>query len=306
MILAFPNPRVRLIQMDTISPAMFSTERLRLAAPFLINLGPAQFRRWIIDRIPHAGVQRLKNIVDIIQTQSELVYRSKKDARLADNMPDVQQAGEGKDIMSILLKANMVVSEEDRLPERELIAQMSTLIFAGMDTTSTALVKTLETLAEYPAWQEKIREEIMKAFIEFGEKDIPYDDITKLPILDAVCRETFRLHAPGARIVRQATKDTVIPLSEPVQGVDGRLLSEIVVPKGTTLHIGVRALNRSKAVWGEDAKEWKPERWLHALPEAVANANIPGVYSNMLSFGGGGYSCIGFKFAQLEISMRLI
>ena len=34
-------------------------------------------------------------------------------------------------------------------------------------------------------------------------------------------------------------------------------------------------------MWGEDALEWKPERWLAPLPSTVADAKIPGVYSNL-------------------------
>jgi cytochrome P450 len=72
-----------------------------------------------------------------------------------------------------------------------------------------------------------------------------------------------------------------MPLSEPIIGVDGTKLNEIVVPKGTPLFLGLRACNRNKAIWGDDALEWKPERWLQPLPESVGNAHIPGIYSNL-------------------------
>ena len=73
----------------------------------------------------------------------------------------------------------------------------------------------------------------------------------------------------------------VLPLSEPIRGLDGTLMSEIPVPKGTYVLVGIRACNRSKALWGDDALEWKPERWLAPLPEAVGKAHVPGVYSNL-------------------------
>ena len=73
----------------------------------------------------------------------------------------------------------------------------------------------------------------------------------------------------------------VLPLSEPIRGLDGALINEVFVPKDTTVSIGIRACNRNKAIWGEDALEWKPERWLKPLPEAVIKAHIPGVYSNL-------------------------
>lgn len=39
--------------------------------------------------------------------------------------------------------------------------------------------------------------------------------------------------------------------------------------------------NCDKELWGEDAYEWKPERWMNPLPRAVEEAHIPGVYSHM-------------------------
>ncbi len=60
------------------------------------------------------------------------------------------------------------------------------------------------------------------------------------------------------------------------------MISEIPLPKDTTVLVGVISSNTSKAIWGEDAYEWKPERWLSPLPETVAEAKIPGVYSNLL------------------------
>ena len=58
-------------------------------------------------------------------------------------------------------------------------------------------------------------------------------------------------------------------------------MREIPVPKGTTIYIGIRASNLDKRIWGEDALEFKPERWMSALPSTVTEARIPGVYSNL-------------------------
>lgn len=79
----------------------------------------------------------------------------------------------------------------------------------------------------------------------------------------------------------RAREDKVLPLSEPVRTLDGRLVSEIPVPKGTSIYVGIRACNRNQAIWGNDALEWKPECWLAPLPDAIGNAHIPGVYSNL-------------------------
>ena len=90
----------------------------------------------------------------------------------------------------------------------------------------------------------------------------------------------------------RASEDTVLPLHEPIRGTNGNMIKEIVVPKGTTLMCGLRACNTNKALWGEDALEWKPERWLQPLPSAVNEARIPGIYSNLMTFISGGHSCM--------------
>ena len=71
-----------------------------------------------------------------------------------------------------------------------------------------------------------------------------------------------------------AQKDTVLPLSKPIIGNDGTEVSEIVVPKSTNVLIAIRGANRSADIWGPDAEEWKPERWLSPLPDSVAKARI--------------------------------
>ncbi len=45
--------------------------------------------------------------------------------------------------------------------------------------------------------------------------------------------------------------------------------------------LDIQASNDNKAFWGEDAYEWKPERWLEPLPRTVDEARIPGIYSTM-------------------------
>lgn len=67
-----------------------------------------------------------------------------------------------------------------------------TLMFAAMDTTSTALARLLHLLSINPEVQENLRKEIREAREAEGS-DLPYDRIVSLPYLDAICRETLRL-----------------------------------------------------------------------------------------------------------------
>ena len=79
-----------------------------------------------------------------------------------------------------------------------------------------------------------------------------------------------------ADIEVRAAKDSVIPLHTPIRCLDGTIINEVIVPKGTPVLTHYQASNVDPNLWGEDAYEWKPERWLRPLPPT----NIPGVLAN--------------------------
>ncbi|KAI0782961.1 cytochrome P450 [Abortiporus biennis] len=259
------------------------------------SAGVKQILRWI----PFQKVQNTLKLVNTLHDECERIYYEKKTALLTGKN-DIQPVGDGHDIMTVLLKANLDADEQDRLPDNQVIGQMSTLVFAAVDTTSSALTRTFELLAKNQDVQDNLRAEIVKA--REGWNDLTYDQVVELPLLDAVCRETLRMYSPAGMIFKAAAEDTVMPLSKPMVGVDGTLMTEIPVPKGTQVYIGVHASNRNPELWGEDANEWKPERWLSPLPKALVDARLAGVYAHLMTFSGGGRSCIGFKFSQLEMS----
>ena len=68
----------------------------------------------------------------------------------------------------------------------------STFILAGVDTTSNALSRVLHLLCQHQDVQAKLRAEVRAAIEQYGT-EIPYDELSALPFLDAVCRETLRL-----------------------------------------------------------------------------------------------------------------
>jgi len=286
----------------SIMPSLLEINSLRMLGPYAVRFGSPVFRRRVLDMIPHAKLQKVKRIVDVMSNSATDIFERKKQALEAGDEATVQQIGEGKDIMSILMKANTDVADKDKLPEQELIAQMTTLIFAAMDTTSNMLSQILQILAERPDAQDRLREEIVRAS---NGRDLSYDDLMGLPYMDAVIRETLRVYPPVTLLPREARKDMVLPLSEPILGLDGNLIHEIPIPKDTDLVIGTIGSNCNRAIWGEDALEWKPERWLSPLPAAVSEAHIPGVYSNLMTFMGGSRACIGFKFSELEMKTSL-
>lgn len=54
-----------------------------------------------------------------------------------------------------------------------------------------------------------------------------------------------------------------------------------MVPKDTKIFISIMNSNRDPLLWGPDAEEWKPERWLAPLPQALVDAHVPGIYAHL-------------------------
>ncbi|KAJ3514909.1 hypothetical protein NLJ89_g2097 [Agrocybe chaxingu] len=229
--------------------------------------------RWIVDRIP--GLAPMRFIVDTLNKTAEEIIADKKKAILGGDDALKDQIGEGNDVISILMRANMFAPEEEKLSEKELHGQVTSLTFAATDTTSGALTRTLHLLAMHKDAQEKVRKEIQDARKDCGGEDIPYDTLVHLPYLDAVCRETLRLYPPLAVINRTTRADVILPLGNPVKGIDGIDIHQLEIPNGTDVFISIIASNRNPEYWGPDALEWKPERWLGTLPQALVDSHIP-------------------------------
>ncbi|KAI0768738.1 cytochrome P450 [Trametes elegans] len=147
--------------------------------------------------------------------------------------------------------------------------------------------RNLQTLTKHPDVQERLQAEILEAHQDF-DGNLPFETLDSLPYLDAIGHEG---HGDPSVDRRPA--------------VNGTPATEIPITRGMWVFPDSQSLNTSPHMWGDDAYEWKPERWLKPLPSAVAKARIPGVYSNMMLFPGGPRGCIGVKLAQIEMNVIL-
>ncbi|KAI0033838.1 cytochrome P450 [Vararia minispora EC-137] len=285
-------------------PAAARLHVWRLFLPYVTQTFPPTLLRFVAENVPWRAVRAVVEISDTMHVTTKEIWAQKKALYTRDG--DKVMAGHGidwKDIMSILIKANLEAPEADRLPDDELLAQMTTFLLAGTDTTSTALCRILHVLALHQDAQEKLREELATVAGEYGK--VEHDTLRDLPYLEAVCRETLRLYPPAPLVQRDAQEDHILPLAHAIADVDGELVTEIFVPRGATVLVNIEGVNRDPGIWGPDAMEWRPERWLSPLPNSVADARVPGIYANTLTFLGGTRACIGYMFAQLEMKVVL-
>jgi cytochrome P450 len=178
-----------------------------------------------------------------------------------------------------------------------MTAQISTFIVAGYDTTSTALTWCLYYLAQNPAIQFKLRQEALSG---------TEDDFTSLPYLDAVVRESTRRAPPVAGIARLVAEDCVIPLEKPIKlrkklpfplsllgggSVEGsyrnengeEMIDSVAVKKGQMIYLSIESFNRSKETWGDDAEEFKPERWIDRKEQMTEGKYFTPVFSDILT-----------------------
>ncbi|KAI0318197.1 cytochrome P450 [Amylostereum chailletii] len=287
----------------SIGPMLSKVNVWRRLIPTLTSTFPAPVLGWLTKVAPWPTIQHLAEASNAMHKTSTEIWEEKKGLEGLGDEAGLNQLGEGRDLMTILLRANAATEETERLSDAELIAQMSTFILAGTETTSSALARILYLLTINPDAQETLRKELVGVDGRKGELD--YDALNALPFLDAVCRETLRLFPPINFVHRVARQDFLLQLGTPFRGLDGKSHTELMVPSDTNIIVNIKAVNRDPDIWGPDALEWKPERWLAPLPDSVANARIPGVYSNQLTFIGGGRACIGFKFSQLEMKVVL-
>ncbi|GLB35548.1 putative cytochrome p450 [Lyophyllum shimeji] len=205
-----------------------------------------------------------------------------------------------RDLLSLLVKSNMdtAIPENQRMTDQDVLAQVPTFLVAGHETTSTGTTWALYALTQDKRVQDKLRQELLAV-----DTDTPtMDELNALPYLDMVVRETMRVHAPVASTIRSAVKDDILPLSKPFTDRKGVVHDTVRVNEGQTLLIPILAINRDKSIWGEDAMEFRPERW-EKVPEAAAA--IPGVWGNMLTFLGGPRACIGYRFSLVETKALL-
>jgi len=211
----------------------------------------------------------------------------------------------GDDLLSSLFRTNMApqVKVEQRMTDDELIAQIPLFFFAGNSVMAVTVSWALGTLAANPAIQDRLRKEIRAV----PSKVPSLDELHSLPYLDAFVRELLRFYPANADFSRTTTSDTVLPLGAPVKGRSGKLINSLSLPKGTTVSLSVLCMHMDKTVYGPDAETFNPDRWLATDPgeSAKTETKMPGLYSNLMTFGGGDRSCIGYKFAITELQVLI-
>ncbi|PBK92068.1 cytochrome P450 [Armillaria gallica] len=206
-----------------------------------------------------------------------------------------------KDIMNLLARSYLAEDPDKQMSVDEIYSQLATFTVTGHDTTATTVAWILYELSLHPFIQNQIREEISQRR-EHCRGDLSADDYDSLSLLNAVIKETLRLHPFFSTMRRVASQDSVVPLSEPITTLDDSVVWNIPVLKGQPFMLSLYTYNRLPSVWGDDVDKWNPERFLH--PTGIKETNL-GMYANLMTSGAGVRSCIGVMEMQVLVAELL-
>ncbi|PBK59726.1 cytochrome P450 [Armillaria solidipes] len=164
------------------------------------------------------------------------------------------------------------------LEPSEVTANMMSLLFAGNETTGSALLSTLTLLALYPDEQEKAYQEILREAP--SSEGLTLNVISSLKHLFACFNEAHRLVPATINLPRSIPEDIVIHSSRPVE-------RDVILRKGSRIVMDMMAILHNPHDFPEPEK-FIPSRW-YDVPE-----------QDFLMFGFGPRACVGRKFAQTE------
>ncbi|KAJ7860918.1 cytochrome P450 [Mycena leptocephala] len=252
---------------------------------------PASVLRWTL--------QLPSDAFTVIRTTRALA--AQLGTRLMDEKVESSRRGleRSDDVYSALLQNKT----KHRLNSTEAIAQANLLLTAGQDGTANALAFGLHELAKHPEFQERLRDEIHSIIGQCSGVDVAYET---MPLLNAFLKEIMRLYPSGPLSEQIAVKDTFLPLANGITTTTGEHITKVPVQKGQIVTLALASYQRLESVWGADAHEFRPERWLADKPfngEALgpwANLCVSWFYISShphlitrLVFFGGPRTCLG-------------
>lgn len=157
------------------------------------------------------------------------------------------------------------------------------MFFAGSETTSISIEWGFTELLRNPSVLSKVREEIDRVVGQ--DRKVEESDMDNLPYLQAVVKETLRLHP-------------ALPLLLPRNTMEDTNYMGYLIPKDTQVFVNAWAIGRDPDSW-EDPLTFNPERFLNSSIE------YKGQHFELIPFGSGRRICIGFPLAHRVVHLTL-
>ncbi|KAK6038560.1 hypothetical protein COOONC_23934 [Cooperia oncophora] len=146
------------------------------------------------------------------------------------------------------------VQVSKHLTREEITAQCFVFLLAGFDTTATSLAFVTYLLAKHPSVQKILQEEIDQ---HCNRESISYETMASLRYLDVVIKESLRMYPLAAFAnSRRCMKATT--------------LGDVPVYEGDFVCADTLSLHFNREIWGDDADDFRPERWLEQSDRPAA------------------------------------
>ncbi|OHE90885.1 benzoate 4-monooxygenase cytochrome P450 [Colletotrichum orchidophilum] len=190
-----------------------------------------------------------------------------------------------KDLLSSLIKGHL--KDTEQFTEGDIFAVAHGAIFAGSDSTASTMQSLFWHVLSAPHVHSRLVAEIedaVKSGAMSSTGNVSWKEAQQLPYFQACLKEAMR--------VRPAVGLNISRLVPP----EGAELDGHFFPGGTKVAVNGWVLHRDKRTFGEDADDYRPERWLVDDDEAKRMERY------MFQFGGGSHVCIGRNLALLEIN----
>nr|XP_027117619.1 cytochrome P450 704C1-like [Coffea arabica] len=238
---------------------------------------------WKLKRFLNLGSEaKLRNNVKVIDEYVYKIIRSKTE-QLHKSRDDWLMKKE--DILSRFLENN----ETDPKYLKDIILSF---IIAGKDTTASTLSWFFYMMCKHPHMQERIADEVVKATNVKGNpltdelaNNITEEALDKMQYLHAALTETLRLYP-------------AVPLDGKFCFSDDTFPDGLSIRKGDTISYQPWAMGRMKFIWGEDAEDFRPERWLNE--NGVFQQESPFKFP---AFQAGPRICLGKEFAYRQMKI---
>lgn len=175
----------------------------------------------------------------------------------------------------------------DTVSTETVLRMVSSTISAGFDSSAFTMMSILYMLLKNPPAKEKLQAELDDA-VSAGRLSPPwpprFTDVDRLPYLGAVIKESMRL---STFLVNSLEREV------PAGGAE---VAGAYLPTGTVVGVAIQIAHRDTGVFGKDADEFRPDRWLEADEKTRLLME-----RSVLSFGGGKRVCMGRHIAELEM-----
>ncbi len=221
-------------------------------------------------------------------------------------LAEINQGAEKKhDILQGLVDAKSESPEKAQASEDEILAETMIPFVAGSDSTATAIRAVVLELALHPTVLAKLRQELHQAWKNgLISEPVQLAETSKLRYLDAVIRESMRTRPSTSVIFRRE-----VPISSEgllIYDAGGPYKSPIKIPPGTEVGMNPYVIAKSTELYGQDSRDFRPERWSPASDEAAEVERVKHMERLDFAFLWGPRTCLGKGIATMEIRKSVI